>query len=1029
MTKSARVRSWLAPLFALGLAVFVTGAAQAQSPVVTGKVTSEAGAPIAGANVFIQGTNIGSATDEGGTYTFSVPASRVGQQVVLVARFIGYTPLNRPVTITAGSVTENFVLKHDALRLEQVIVTGVAEATSSKNLTFSAAQVSRDQIKEVPASSPVAALAGKVSGVRVSMGTGNPGGTPSIRLRGSTNLAVGGSTPLIIVDGVITHNSLSDLDANDIASIEVLKGAAAASFYGSDAANGVINITTNRGKDLAEGNLSITARTEFGQSDLQHMIALNHSHHYELLPDGTPDYANPKADMIADAAYPTSGPGRFRNQLDTWMTNGQFYSNNVQMGLRRGTTNWNASFTNDHTQGTLPLTKGDFRQNARINLDQGIASNADVSASLTYGVQNFDYDPDGSAGIFALLQAPPNVDLKRPFGDDTPVDYFAQLPNDFSSRGNPLYYLAYDQFTQRRERMLGSFTARYRPWQWLRLEGSYGTDRLNQQERNYQPRGYYNTDGEETKGSLNDQNRTNIATNAQVSATASKLWFGNLQTSTRVAALREETNNKYDYAGGSNLTVADVPRLDANDPGQISVSSSLAQSRTIDYMASQSLNWNDRYLVDALYRKDGSSLFGSDNRWADFYRISGAYRITQDFTIPGVQELKLRAARGTAGLRPRFEAQYETYSVSGGQITKQNLGNKDLEPAIQTENEYGINADFLDRFSAELVYASRLTKGAFLNVPLSSAQQGGFLNQWQNAADVSSKTTEFSLNTRVFDRADWGYDFTLTGDRTTQKIDRMGMAPFRVNAGGQGQNVFYYKPGEVLGIVYGTKWVRSFAELKDNPAYASANESDYVINPLGFLVKASDRGTPDERPIKYIDANGNNQFKIGDVNPDFSYGWANNLRWKRFNLYALFDGQKGGQVYNFNKQWMFQDYRAGDEDQSGKPQDQKVAVTFFSSGLYNGLEASDYFVENASYLKLREFSVGYTVDQSVLDKMHVSRVAKGAKIALVGRNLYTWTNYDGFDPDVTSGGDFNFRIEGFRPPQFRTVTGMIQLEF
>src|SRR6185503_9715983 len=119
----------------------------------------------------------------------------------------------------------------------------------------------------------------------------------------------------------------------------------------------------------------------------------------------------------------------------------------------------------------------------------------------------------------------------------------------------------------------------------------------------------------------------------------------------------------------------------------------------------------------------------------------------------------------------------------------------------------------------------------------------------------------------------------------------------------------------------------------------------------------------------------------------------------------------------------------GDEDQAGKPQDQKVSVTFYSAGLYNGLEASDYFVEDASYVKLRELSVSYTVNSSMLTRLRLNKYARGIKLALIGRNLFTWTNYSGFDPDVTSGGDFNFRIEGFRPPQFRTVTGQIELTF
>jgi hypothetical protein len=418
-----------------------------------------------------------------------------------------------------------------------------------------------------------------------------------------------------------------------------------------------------------------------------------------------------------------------------------------------------------------------------------------------------------------------------------------------------------------------------------------------------------------------------------------------------------------------------------------------------------------------------------DARRNTFYRISGAYRLGEDLKIPGVQELKLRAARGTAGLRPNFLDQYEYYTVSGGQISKSQLGNKNLKPAIQTEDEFGVNASFAHRFDLEVVQANRLTKGAFLNIPLSLAASGGFSSQVQNAADVEARTTELSLNTRVFSRPDFSYDFTLTGDHTTQKINRLGRAPFRVNAGGQGQDVFYYKEGENLGVIYGQRLVRTFAELKDNPKNANAVESDYVVNPLGLLVKASLRGTKDERPIVYATSTGQTTNKIGDVNPDFNFGFANNIRYKGFGLYALFDGQRGGDVYNFTKQWMFQDLRHGDSDMAGKPQDQKIAMDFFSAGLYNGLVASDYFVEDGSYVKLRELSASYTFGQKLLAATGLGRITSGVKVALIGRNLYTWTDYTGFDPEVTSGNDFNFRIDGFRYPNFRTVTGQVEISF
>jgi TonB-linked SusC/RagA family outer membrane protein len=1023
------------------LLVAVAGAARAQGgALITGKVTNEQGAPVANANVFITALGVGTYAGANGIYTIVVPANRtLGQQTTLSARSIGFIRQNRQISLTAGSQTQDFALHLDPLRLEEVIVTGVANATSSRVIPFSVSRVSEAQLKEVPATSPISALAGKVSGAKIALGAGNPGAPPTIRLRGSTNLGIGTSTPLVIVDGVITKYSIADIDANDIESIEVLKGAAAASFYGSDAANGVVNISTKRGRDLADNKVSLQVRSEYGRSGVAHFVPLNHAHNYATNPDGTiaitasgQRYLADSVHRYADRPFPSTGPTAFRNQLQTWLQDGDFYSANFQLGLRRGSTNFNSSFTTDRNQGVLPLTNGQFRQNLRLNVDQGITNNVDLSASVTYGINKNDYDPGSSGSFFALLQAPPDVDLFKPnpvVNDTTP--YFPLIPsiNSGNARGNPLYGLANEDYALRRERLLGSFSARYRPTSWLRLEGSYGTDRLNSKTTDYRFRGYLNDAGTATNGYYSIASGMNVAENSQLNATATKLFPWGVLSTTRLAYLVETLDQLRDSTRGSRLNVTAVPDLAALDPTQLVTSSETQAARTIDYQASQNFTIKDRYIIDAQIRRDQSSLFGPDARSANFYRVAGAYRLSEDFRIPGVQELKLRAARGTAGLRPEFADQYETYSLAGGVISKFQLGNKALKPAIQTENEYGINATFLDRFDLEVVHADRTTKGAFLRVPLSLAQSGGFENQIQNAADVGSKTTELSLQTSVLDRKNFSYSIGITGDHTTQTILRLGRAPFRVNAGGQGQDVFYYKEGEPLGIVYGNRWVRSFAELKENPANAAAVEANYVVNPLGLLVLKSQRGLASEVPIKYVSSTGADQFKIGDVNPDFSFGVANNFKVMGVGIYALFDGQKGGQIYNFTKQWMFQDFRHGDIDQTGKADADKIAQGFYTSGLYNGLAANDYFVESGSYVKLRELSVSYDLGARALDQVGLSRYASSVKLALIGRNLHTWTNYSGFDPEVTAGNDFNFRIDGFRYPQFRTITGQVTLGF
>jgi TonB-linked SusC/RagA family outer membrane protein len=1020
-------------LVALIVGLFAASAAQAQT-VISGRVTSDQGVPVPGAAVAVPTFGVRTQADSAGYYRLALPVRAEGQNVTVVTRFIGFSAAQRTVAAT-GPQTVNFTLVADPFNLTAVVVTGVAAGTEQVKLPFTVAHVSEEQVTKVPASSPVSALEGKVAGARVSIGNGTPGAEPSIRLRGSTNLAIGGSAPLIIIDGVETRSSISDIDANDISSIEVLKGAAASSYYGSNGANGVINITTKRGRNLPEGNVQVISRNEVGESSIAHWPSINTSSQYLMNPDGSFFLNSAGTPVVGsnyfDIPYATTGPFAFRNQLKEWMQKGAYYSSNGQVGMRRGNTNFGSSFTTDHNAGVLPFRNGQYRQNARVNVDQGIGDKLDLSLSMTYANAKNDEHTStfgGADSFFAMMQAPPNVNLATPFYEPTGRDtilYYHQLPFDPSARGNPLYTLAYEKYTLNRDRFLGSVSGRYRAFSWLNLDANYGADRLNNRENTYDPKGFLSISGQPGSGGLSRSNYVNNAWNGQLAATATGRWFDAINSTTRVATIYEQLNYSAFNATANNLKVLQVPEFDAADPASNSVGSSDQLERNVNYLGSETLDIKDRYIIDGMLRRDGSSLFGSNNRWKDFYRISGAWRVTQDFNIPGFQELKLRAGRGTAGLRPNFEDQYETYSTSGGSITKFQVGNRNLQPAIATEDEFGINATVLNRFNLELVQANRITRGAFLAVPLSVAQSGGFTQQVQNAADISARTTELSLETEVFNRPDFNYSFTLTGDHTKQIIDHLGRAPFRVPGLGQGQDMFYYKEGEPLGIMYGQQWVRSFQQLTENPKFANAVATDYSVNRLGYLVNVADPTSL----IKYVDASGNDQHVIGNVNPKFNWGWANNVRFKSFSLYALVDGQHGGQIYNFTKQWMMQDWRAGDMNMAGVPDAEKVPAKVFTGSLYNGLQASDYFVESGSYVKIRELSLAYQLGNRAMQFAGINRFASGVKLALIGRNLYTWTKYSGFDPDVTAGGDFNFRVDGFRYPNFRTLTGQVELTF
>ena len=1042
-------------LVAAGLALIASSAiassAQAQT-VITGRVTDASGNGIPGANVVIPslGLGVGGNTKVDGTYTMNVPTASVGQNVVITARRIGFAPVSRNVTLTAGTSTQNFQMSQEASKIEDVIVTGVAEATSAKNLTISVGHVGEAQLKDVPAISPATALAGKVAGVRVSFTQGQPGSSPAIRVRTSTNLGVGTQTPLVLIDGVIAQNGLADINGNDIETIEVLKGAASSNTYGSSAAAGVVAVTTKRGKNSPEGKVSFLTRNEFGTSSVEHYVPL-----LQTTPDSLVNgqfvlngsgQRLLSADHYSDNQFPA---GTWRNQLKENLQDGRNVTNYAQIALRRDNTNFSTSFSRDTDRGILPLLEGFRRQNLRLNLDQGLGSKADMSAALTYGLSYNDQPPSTGAGsgstFFSLLQAPPDIDLTYPNATSacdranptqaacgtkyTPVLPVAAAGG--TARGNPLLDLKQRSYNDRRERIIGSFSARYRPFGWLTFDAGYGTDRLNQRSSNFLDRGLIgsNTTTEsQTTGTLSLNTTNNQSANSQVSGLAN-FSLGQLHSATRATYQYEEERNNFFGTSTGQLKVASVPDLQAGDPLQLFASSNIQTIRTQNGNVVQNFNYGDRYLLQLVGRRDASSLFGSANRKANYYGVSGAWRISQDFHIPGFQDLKLRAARGTAGLRPGFEYQYETYSVSAGTISKNTLGNKELKPAKQTENEVGLNASFLDRFDLEVVKSDRHTVGAFLQVPLSLAQSGGFTSQWQNAARIGGRTLEGSLNTRVFDHPDFSYNFTVTAEKSRQKIDELNRAPFRVGSGSQGQAIFFYKAGEQLGVIYGQRWARTIAEMGDNPLNAGVDlNAKYEVNDEGYVVLKGTRGTVNERAQQYVDTKGVNQVKIGDVNPDYTFGLANTVRFHGFTVYGLLDGTRGGNIYNFTKQWMFQDRRHATIDQSGKAQENKKTIEYYNVGFYNALEPNSFFVEDGSYVKLRELSLSYNFAQGLLNSMRLG-AGRSVKVALIGRNLKTWTNYSGFDPESSSNGDFNFRIDGFRYPSFRQITGQIEIGF
>lgn len=1062
-----------------------SGFGQGQPAVVTGKVTNDRGEVLAGARIQIVNTNFIATTNVSGVYTLNVSADQArGQDVNVTASAVGHLAKTSTIKATPGSQTLDFVLTASPLHLEEVVTTGTAAATSTKKLTFAVGVVSDEQLQIAPSATALGALQGKVAGVEVFSSNGMPGTSPQIKLRGATSIT-GSQDPLVVIDGTISSlTSMADIASEDIERVEVVKGAAASSLYGSNGANGVIQIFTRRGARLPEGKVQVTARTEFGQSKITRVPEITDHHAYVLNADGSfyrkcqrggttgcttagadsarvfredcsdaldasllPGGACPSKINIQDGAYPSEA-----GTIDKVYGAGIFSTQYVSVGQNRGRSNFNVSFQNTKNPGSVTNLKGQRRQNYRVNLDQVLNDHLDMSFNAFYG-RNAVQEPGGGAegtAFFALAFLEPHVDATACCNPDgTP--YRAYIQDKRSNASNPLYDLYNVDRNRERNRFTGGTRARWRPNSWLSAEGNFNYDQLSEEYIEAEPTTYWSssskTSGRNGRYTRSVNNARNF--NTGVSATGNWTYRGSglledLGITTRAAASYEDVKTSFLYAQSGQYIVKGVPEFPGTKPETQRATSQDTQERTFEAFGVGTLDFSGKILIDGLIRRDQSSLFGPDARTRWYYRASGAVRIPQllDWKS-GPSELRLRASYGTAGLRPDFFAQYEVLTPQGGTFVKDQLGNRNLRPAHSGELELGFNTEFFNgRFTLEYNYSDKKTKDEIVRAPLLATT--GFANQWQNVGSLQAKTHELAIGTQIINTRDAAFQLNITGSRVREYITDWPLPKQVFGTTGDWAG-FQYAPGVRLGTMAGARWVHNLEQLHLNPANANVDDSKYVVNSDGYLVLAANKGTKDERPIQMFacaDAKLNpracaegetptGQFFLGTAAPDFRVGFNTILSFKRFTIAGLLDWNKGGQITNVTAHWGTQDCMDVRCDQAAKAPADRIAEGFYTAGLYFGAAANEAYVESASFMKLREISVNYTVSHSQLSGVGLGRILNEVRIGLIGRNLATFSKYRGTDPEVAPAADdaFKGRADWFQYPPFRTITGFIEIAF
>jgi len=1024
----------------LASAVAAPVAAQAVGRV-TGIVTDEpSGRPIADVRVSIPGTRLGGVTDQAGRYMIGgVP---VGTQSV-DARRIGYQPqVVRNVVVTDGqAVTVDIKLKPTVLNLEAVVSTGVVDPTSGTRVPFTVGRVEAANLP-VPATNALESLQGKMAGVTI-VPPGQPGSGTNIQLRTPTSINKSNS-PLIVVDGVIQSTAFgaasADLEALDIESIEVVKGAAAASLWGSRAQAGVIQIRTKRGSALVQGVTQFQVRSELGSNSLNGKLNWAKNHFYNVNANG--EYTDLAGTTVVPrtARVPKPVFSRFQDetyrdpiydQVDRFFDPGSFTKNSLSIAQNGEKTNWFFSVVDTKEEGVV-LNSGAYGQrDMRINLDHRPNERFSFAVSGYHSIS--DRRELYGDTFFDLINQAPDVDLLTPDPDGT--KYLFQGDPE-GREENPLYVLATEDNRRRRARTQGSVEGRYTPLSWLTLDANLSYDRSDRRNNFFLDRGV-KTEAFPTGGigEISQLTGTTTAVNAAASANALR-QFGDFTVRSTARWLIEREDNQVTDAEGVDFAVPGVRSL--NNARTRFVSSTREQIEASGFFISGGADYKGKYIGDVLLRRDGSSLFGPEERWNSYYRVSGAWRVSEEdwWMFPQMNEFKLRISQGTAGGRPSFNDQYETFAfTSAGGVEKQNLGNAALKPELATEREVGVDMIFRERYSLQLSYAHSVVEDQLVQIPL--AGFFGFSSQWQNAGTVKGNTWEATLEAQLYRTTDLSWSAGLVFDRTRSRVTGFDRSCFVTNTIG------YRCAGARLTEMYGFRWIRGTSEL---PADAQAIADQFDVNDEGLLVWVGSGKTYEDgedptgwgttttvgtrtygwgMPIALLDETGSNALvKIGDGNPRFRYGMNHNVTWKQFDFFALFDVQVGGNAYNATNQRMYQWARSGDVDQAGKPQGRKKPIEYYVA-LYNATSPSDYFVENNGFVKLREVSVRYRVPGRVLGMMRGVGV-RDATVSVIGRNLFTWSDYKGYDPEV--GGTLT-RLDSFDYPRYRTFTGSITLNF
>ncbi len=1028
---------------------------------ITGVVTeSESGQPIADVNIAVAGTALGAHSTADGR--FLIPSIAPGRYLLRISR-LGFAARSDSVVVNPGGTTVHAAqLRRVSVTLDQVVVVGYGTQKRS-DLTGSVASVT-PQVEQTPITSLEQTLQGSAPGVIVSTASSAPGGGISIRIRGGSS--VGGSNePLYVIDGfpvendpnnssptnggrdpsvTVPANPLATINANDIASIEILKDASATSIYGARGANGVVIITTKRG---APGAPKVTIDSYTGVQNIAKRYELLNAREFAL-------FANAWAQAQTTPTTPFGNVDSVGVGTD-WQN--QIYRSapisSVQLGVTGGTGGDNATryaVSGGVLQQTGIVTGSDFKRiSLRGNVNQSIGARMQLGTNLVVSrVASAMVPTDGSfnagaGAVGAALQYLPIMPVRRTDGNYTLVS--TDCPTVLTAVGiscgnipNPVASAFDVQDRLGDTRVLASASGDYKLRSDLTFRANIGADLSNRTRDTYYPRSTLQGASLNGRALRGTQSYTSWLNEYTLNYT--KSFSGDLHRVQAVAGysrqqqtvIREQLNN-------SNF-VSDVTGFESigsgNQNGGPTISSGNTRTALASYIGRLNYTLADKYLFTATARRDGSSRFGADHRWGVFPSAAIGWRVSEEpfmSRFTDIDQLKLRVSYGVAGnpsIQPYQSAthlssgQYVFGSSIGAAYYPSTLGNDDLRWESTKQIDYGIDLSmYQDRLSFTADYYDKRTDDLLLQIDLPS--EAGFSTAFVNAGAIQNKGLELGATFQVVrgDGKSGAFSWSTTVNYTRNRnqvlslggVTRLFATSINSDIKAAGSLV---EVGQPIGVFFGYETDGIFRDTVALDAWKA-------------VTRMGSGSAPGLGSSRFVDVNAdgvidaNDRTIIGDPTPNFSLGWQNSVSWKGFQLSALLDGTYGGEIFNLNL------YRLEGASPGGNVLRERYLDAWSTTnptGKYNkigagiGFLGSDFtneLIEDGSYTRLRTVTLAREVPQRWL-----RGAARGLRLYVTGQNLVTWTKYSGFNPDVSSLGigNTNRGIDIGSYPLARTFT-------